>query len=244
MNPRVRAVMRKEFMEYRRNKLVVITMAILPVVFLVLPTVTSLAVPASASEQAVRGVVGNALLLLFLVPMILPTTVAAYSVVGEREQGTLEPVLTTPVTDSDLMLGKALAATVPAVLIGWTLFAVYAMLIRALAAQVVVDRIWQPSQFAGELLFAPVFALFAIWVGMAISVRSTDVRVAQQLSGLVILPVIGLSALISFNVVKPSIGLYAGIALVLAGIDAVGYRFTARLFDRERLLTRFGGSAT
>jgi ABC-type Na+ efflux pump permease subunit len=37
----------------------------------------------------------------------VPTFVAACAVVGERQQGTLEPVLTTPIRREELLLGKA-----------------------------------------------------------------------------------------------------------------------------------------
>ena len=52
---------------------------------------------ASTSSSTVRGVVGSVLLLMLIVPVILPAAISAYSVVGERDQGTLEPLLTTPV---------------------------------------------------------------------------------------------------------------------------------------------------
>lgn len=241
MNTRIRAVIRKEFREYRRNKLVVFTMAALPLVFLGLPIISVLAVPEAASEKAVDAVVGQALLFFLLVPLILPTTIAAYSVIGEREQGTLEPVLTTPATDGELLVGKALAATVPAVLLAWTLFGIFVTVVRVGATEAIVDKVWRPEQFASQILLAPALAAFAIWVGMAISVRSTDIRVAQQLSGLVTLPFVGGAALVSFGIVTPSVLTYVGVAAVMAAVDALGWRATARMFDRERLLTRYGG---
>jgi ABC-2 type transport system permease protein len=47
----------------------------------------------------------------------MPAVVASYSVVGERQQGRLEPVLTTPVRREEFMLGKALAALIPSLAI-------------------------------------------------------------------------------------------------------------------------------
>ena len=125
---RLRAVMVKEFREYRRNRMIVLTMALFPLLFLVLPLLASLTLPDTASAGLVKGVVGQAMLMLLAVPLLLPTTVAAYTVIGEREQGTLEPVLTTPVTDRELLLGKAMAATVPALVLSWILFGVYVAL--------------------------------------------------------------------------------------------------------------------
>jgi len=52
----------------------------------------------------------------------------------------------------------------------------------------VVSAVWQAPQFVAELLFAPLLAGWSTWVGVAISARSGDVRVAQQLSSLASLP--------------------------------------------------------
>jgi ABC-2 type transport system permease protein len=102
---RVLTVVRKEVREFRRNRFVIGTMAVLPLVFLITPMVTLFRIPASASGAAVRSAVGTLSLLMLIIPLVIPPVIAAYSVVGERDQGTLEPVLTAPVTASELLLG-------------------------------------------------------------------------------------------------------------------------------------------
>ena len=235
---RVRAVIRKEFREYRRNRMIVLTMGLFPLLFLVLPLIPSLTLPAGAAAGLVTGVVGQAMLMLLIVPMMIPSTIAAYSVIGEREQGTLEPVLCTPVTDRELLAGKALAATLPAVAMAWLLFGVYVVTVRAMAEAPVVDAVWRPGWFAAQLLLAPLLSGFAIVVGMAISARSSDIRVAQQLAGLVTLPVVGGLAAVSYGAVTPSVTFFAVTGTVITLVDALGWRGLTRLFDRERLLTR------
>ena len=242
MNPRVRAVFAKELREFRRNKFVVGTMVVLPVFFILLPITNILSLKAGTSEAAIRSVVGGAGLTFFLVPLILPTVIAGYAVVGEREQGTLEPVLTTPVRGGELLMGKALAAIVPTVTIAYSLYLFYVLVVRASAIQAVVDIVWQPSQVLAVVLFTPLLATFSIWVGLAISARSTDVRVAQQLASLAMLPMLGLTALFTFRVIKPSLGVAAIGAIVLVVFDAGAWRVVSAMFDRERMLTRYGRS--
>jgi ABC-type transport system involved in multi-copper enzyme maturation permease subunit len=70
------------------------------------------ALPASAASALQHG---GPLLYLLGIPALAPALLAAYSVVGERQQGTLEPVLTTPVRREEFLLGNALAALVPSV---------------------------------------------------------------------------------------------------------------------------------
>jgi len=87
---RVGAVMQKEAREFRRNRFVISTMAVLPIVFLITPLITLFRVPASAGGTEVERAVGVMSLLLLIVPIVIPPVIAAYSVVGERDQGTLD----------------------------------------------------------------------------------------------------------------------------------------------------------
>jgi ABC-type transport system involved in multi-copper enzyme maturation permease subunit len=240
MSSRIAAVVRKEFREYRRNRFIVVTMAAMPVVVLLILVGETFALPDRIPVAALRRPVGEALLFLQLIPVMLPTTIAAYAVIGEREQGTLETLLTTPVTDRELLAGKAIAAVIPAVGISWVLFAVYVGLAQLFAPAIVVERIWTADQAVAMALLTPALAAFAILVGILISLRSTDFRVAQQLAVLASLPVIGLVALVTFRVIRPNAWLYAAAAGLVALLAVACWRLATRLFNRERLLTRFG----
>jgi ABC-type Na+ efflux pump permease subunit len=234
---RVLTVVRKEVREFRRNRFVIGTMAVLPLVFLITPMVTLFRIPASASGAAVRSAVGTLSLLMLIIPLVIPPVIAAYSVVGERDQGTLEPVLTAPVTASELLLGKAVAAFVPSVGVAYAVYFIAAISIRLGAAHVVSAVVWHTPQLLAQILFTPLLALWAIWVGIGISTRASDVRVAQQLATLAGLPLLGFTSLISFQVITPSVPLAIGLALALLAADLVAWRVVSQLFDRERLVT-------
>jgi len=234
---RIGAVMRKEVREFRRNRFVVGTMAVTPIIFLITPLVTLFNVPASASGTQVRSAVGLLSLLMLIIPLVIPPVIAAYSVVGERLQGTLEPVLTTPVRPDELLLGKAGAAFVPSVLIAYGIYFVAAIAVRVGAAPVVSDVVWHTPQMLAQLLFTPLLAGFSIWVGIGISARASDVRVAQQLATLAGLPLLAFTSLISFQVIKPTVPIAIGLAVALFVLDVSAYRVVERMFDRERLIT-------
>jgi lambda repressor-like predicted transcriptional regulator len=68
-----------------------------------------LVAPAVAASSQLDARVGISLLYLVVIPAFVPSTLAAYSVVGEREQGTLAPVLITPIRREEFLVGKALA---------------------------------------------------------------------------------------------------------------------------------------
>jgi len=237
---RVRVVIRKEFREYRRNRFILVTMAALPVVLLALLAAETFAIPEGISEEELRRPVGTALLFLQLIPVMLPTTIAAYAVIGEREQRTLETVLTTPVTDPELLAGKAIAAALPAVLITWLLFGLYVGLAALFAPDIVVSQIWTREQAVAMALLAPALAGFSIVVGILISLRSSDFRVAQQLAVLAAAPVIAFVGLVTFGVFDSSVVLYAAASAVVLCVDVVLWNLGVRLFSRERLITARG----
>jgi ABC-2 type transport system permease protein len=83
----------------------------------------------------------------------------------------------------------------------------------------------------------PLIAGWSIWVGIAISSRTTDVRAAQQLSVFASLPPLAIVALMSLKVIRPSTGLALALAAVLLAVDALAWRAVATIFDRERLVT-------
>jgi len=234
---RIAGVMQKEMREYRRNRFVITTMAVMPLIFLVVPLLTLFKIPDSATESQIKAAVGVMSLLLLIVPIVIPPVIAAYSVVGERVQGTLEPVLTTPVRRDELLLGKAVAAFVPSVGIAYAIYIVVALSIRIGAAHAVSAVVWHPPQVLAQILFTPLLASWSIWVGIGISARASDVRVAQQLATLAGLPLLAVTALVSFQLVKTSVPLAVGLALTLLVVDVVAWRVVSRMFDRERLIT-------
>ena len=101
-------------------------------------------------------------------------------------------------------------------------------------ARRLLGHLWQAPQILVEVLFAPLLATWSVCVGLAISVRSTDVRVAQQLSTLASLPPLGLAILITFRVIAPTV--LSAVAIGLAFADRCRCWGAAMMLDRERLV--------
>jgi ABC-type Na+ efflux pump permease subunit len=234
---RVGAVIGKELSEFRRNRLIVTTTAVLPIIFLASPTASILSLKATVLSTSLSRRVDASLFLPLLIPVLVPAILSAYSVVGEREQGTLEPVLTTPISRVELLLGKAVAIFMPAVVLAYLMFGVFVAITQFAAAPPVATAVLHAPQLRAALVFIPLLAAWAIWVGLAISARVSDTRVAQQLSTVASLPPAALAALMSFQVISPTFGLAAALAGGLLAIDCVACLLVARLFDRERLVT-------
>jgi ABC-type transport system involved in multi-copper enzyme maturation permease subunit len=231
---RVGAILHKELRDYRRNRFVIGTMAAVPVLFITLPTIQLIAANATEKNLSVR--IGLSLLYMLVIPVTMPSVVCAYSVVGEREQGTLEPVLTTPIRREEFLIAKALAAFVPTLVIAYAVFGIFLAVAALFAHPVIVSAIYAGPHVLVQLLFTPLLAGWAIWVGIAVSTRSTDVRVAQQLSVLGSVPPLIIVALMSLNVITESIALAIGLATALLAFDLLAWRVVAGMFDRERLV--------
>jgi ABC-type Na+ efflux pump permease subunit len=231
---RVQAIYRKELREYRHNGYILGTMAAIPLGILVFPLILVLALPASAASTFQTG---DPLVILLGIPALVPSILAGYAVVGEREQGTLEPVLTMPIRREELVLAKALAALVPTLVVAYMVYALFLTATKLLAQPPVAAAVLQVPDVLVQVLFTPLLALFSIWVALAISTRLGDVRAAQQLAAITGLPALVVAYLTAFNVIPASLGLALGVAAALLILDGLGWRLVSALFDRERLIT-------
>ncbi|MFI5691537.1 ABC transporter permease [Kribbella sp. NPDC051586] len=234
VNPRlVRAIVTKELREFRRNRSMVVGMAIIPLIFSVQPLITVFALSSSASEPLRHE---HVLLYMLGIPALVPSLVASYSVVGERGQGTLEPLLTTPIRREELLLGKALATFVPAGIVAYAVFALFLICVELFAQPGVAAALIRPSDVVAQVVFTPLLAGWSIWVAIFISTRSNDIRVAQQLSTVASLPSVALAILIALNVIEVSLLTGVVAAVVLLALNRIGWRVASAVFDRERLI--------
>ncbi|TYB70960.1 ABC transporter permease subunit [Nonomuraea sp. PA05] len=231
---RVRAIVAKELREYGRNRAVVATAAILPLVFLIQPLVAVFALPVAAATALRQE---HTLLYLLGVPALVPSTLAAYAVVGERLQGTLEPVLATPIRRRELLLGKAVAAFIPSAAIAYGVFALFVAVVELFAHPAVAAAFVRGPELLAQVLFTPPLALWSVWVGIGVSARSRDPRSAGQLALLLSLPPVAVTSLVAFDVIPAVLPTALVLGAVLLLLDVLGWRAASALVDRERLVT-------
>src|SRR5260221_923865 len=87
------------------------------------------------------------------------------------------------------------------------------------------------------IVFTPLLAAWSIWVGIGISARSNDIRVAQELGMLASLPTVAVTSLLAFNVIHATLGLALSDAAALLLLNGLDWRITSATFDRERLIS-------
>jgi ABC-type Na+ efflux pump permease subunit len=121
-------------------------------------------------------------------------------------------VLVTPIHGEEFLLGKALGVRVPTLAIAYAMFGIFLASAALFAHPVVASAVFERSHLLVQLLFTPLLAGWSIWVGIAITARSSDVRVAQQLAVVATFPPLALVALMSLDVITPTLALALGLA--------------------------------
>lgn len=174
-----------------------------------------------------------------ILPIMTSSVIAADSFAGEKERKTLEALLYTPTTDTELMLAKLLGAWIPGILAAW---------ISALLYWIVVDIAAWPL-YGGPILPDATWIILALWVAPAasamglgatviVSSRAKTFQDAYQISGLVVLPVVILMLGQSFGVLFLSASFSLLVGFVFYVVAAVLFVVGARTLRRSELLAR------
>ncbi len=171
--------------------------------------------------------------MLLLLPLMFSSIAGADSFVGERERKTLEALLYTPASDGELFLGKVIASVVPALLLTWASFVVYAVVVNV-AGWHIMQRVWFPTAEWWPLMLwvAPAIATLGMAAAVLISSRVNTFMEAYQLTGSLVVIVLALviaqvTGVLSLNV---PVTLLVGVAFW--AVDAVLVWLSVRLFSR------------
>lgn len=172
---------------------------------------------------------------------IIPTSIASYSIVGEKVEKCLEPLLATPTTDGEILLGKGISAFLPpiaAILGGSAVF----MVLMDLVTQGTLGYNFFPNWNAGIVLFlmVPLAAIMSVEWNVIVSSRVSDVRVAMQLGALLALPFGGIYVSGELNLIPlGDTNNLLVIAGILSVIDVLLLYVARATFRREEILTKW-----
>ena len=258
---KIRTIVAKEWSEVFRNRLVLFTVIFMPLLFVALPLISLATMAGLGSdslntggdlgfgEMACTGLTDGECaqvymldiftLLFMILPISIPVTIAAYSIVGEKTNHSLEPLLATPITTGELLSGKALAAAIPAIVATWLSFLLYLIGVRILTNSAVFAHVLDPLWLTAVFVVGPLLTILAVCTAIIVSSRVTDPRVAEQLSAVVILPII-------LVLVGQSMGLFILdrqiiilAVIVVAIADVALVLIAVKTFQRETILTKW-----
>ncbi|HET7494756.1 MAG TPA: ABC transporter permease [Candidatus Limnocylindrales bacterium] len=258
----VLTILRRETTEIVRNRLLLVTILIPPILLTVVPLVVGGAVGggeralppelmrailaqkpewASFTPRELTGAftVQQFLAFFLLMPAYIPLSIATFSIIGEKQARSLEPVLAAPIKTAELLAGKAIAALVPGVLTGWVTYVVFVLLASLVYGARLLGVVTDASWLAGVFLLGPAVGLSSVVAGVIVSSRVNDPRVAQQIGGVIIVPVIAIVLVQATGTVLVGASGYMVLAAIVLLVSLVGLRIGVRLFDREAILTRW-----
>lgn len=244
---RIWVLVGKEWLDAFKHRTVLLLALLLPVLLIALPLLLLANVrylPAGSvslgdSEFFQATLANQFMLLLLAVALPLPAVIATHSIAGEKRGRTFEPLLATPISLSELIAGKVLAAVLPGILSVWISFLIYWLLASLLIlSDAVYSAIFNVSWLLIVLLVAPLLTLLSVCLGLLVSWRSPDSRAARQLSLLVALPVALLFVVQALGVSVVNLLVMLGLALVVGALDFWLLLLTGRLFQRETMLAR------
>jgi len=171
--------------------------------------------------------------MLLLLPLMFSSIAGADSFVGERERKTLEALLYTPASDGELFLGKVIASVVPALLLTWLSFVVYAIVVNV-AGWYIMQRVWFPTAAWWPLMLwvAPAIATLGMAAAVLISSRVSTFMEAYQLTGTLVIVVLALVIAQATGVLSLSVLVTLLVGAALWAVDAVLVWLSVRLFSR------------
>jgi len=191
--------------------------------------------------EDLKGIMFNVLLiLLIMIPVTIPTVTASYSFVGEKVNKSLEPLLATPITDVELLTGKSISIFAISMAATWLSFGIAAAVVDMLAGPVLgYYPLPSPYWIVGMILLAPGMCLMSILANVLISSKVNDVRVSQQIGGVLIMPVLlffifSLTGILSTGLL-PMFLFSAGVFALDGGIVWL----SLKVFRREEILVRW-----
>jgi ABC-2 type transport system permease protein len=235
----------KDFATFTKKKNIVYSVFILPLIL-------SVAFPAIIwyTQNNGKGNVSPAELTVLLPAFtffylilggFIPTTIASYSLVGEKLEKSLEPLLATPTTDGEILLGKGIAAFIPpmAAILVSSLFYMGLMDVYTHSA---LGYYFFPNWTSDALLYlgVPLAVVMSVEWNVFVSSRVSDIRISQQLGALVILPFAGLYVGGEVGVIPLgdlSSLLYIAAALVI--VDLLLLYLVRETFQRDAILTKW-----
>jgi ABC-2 type transport system permease protein len=176
---------------------------------------------------------------LLLIPTMIAISFATFSIIDEKQSRSLEPLLATPVKTWEVLLGKALAGAIPAVLVTWVCAGVFFLGVALMGWGGLIKLVLTPSWYITFFLLTPAVAVLSFLLGVVGSSRAKDAKNAQNMIILIVLPVLALIALQVTGVVWFTPFMTLWLTIAIAVFDYLFLRLAVGLFQRESIVIKW-----
>ena len=178
--------------------------------------------------------------IFLVIPIMASSIIASDSFAGEKERKTMEALLATPLSDGEMLLGKMCVSLVPAVVVTVAAFLVYSTIMDYSTIDLFSGKLLFPNSTCLTLIFilSPAIAFADVALTVLISTRAKGVKEAQQISALLLVPLIG----IVIGQVSGAMLLDPWLVLLMAAflvvLDVVMFLASIKTFGRDHMLAR------
>lgn len=236
-------VARKELLYIRKNRRLVVLNALVPLFLsLLLPFVIYYELNLkNMPVQEVITLMGSFGFYFVILAALLPIYSSVSSIVLEKQEKSLEPVLATPTSDSEILMGKNIAAFLPTLMFLYLAVVIMMILMDLITAGKIGYLFYPNWTVAAVLLLAVPFAcVFSTAVGIFTSSRATNIQSAQTYAVVPLMPLVVVYLLGELGII--SLNSLNNILLVAAGLflaDILVIKLSISTFSREEILTRW-----
>lgn len=228
-------VTRREVRDSFRDWRIIIPIVVLTLVFPGLATLTA-EVLFNFTRQFGAELVGDRLVPFMLLivgffPMSFSLVIALETFVGEKERKSLEPLLATPLTNTQLYVGKVLAAIIPPMATSYL-----GILVYLIGLAIFVDWFIPLAVMVQIISLSTIQGVIMVASAVIVSSQTTSVRAANLLASFIIVPT---AMLLQFESIVLFWGNYSGLwwlVLALLVTAAILVRMGIQIFNREELL--------
>lgn len=192
-----------------------------------------------SDEQMILGLMFNKIMPIFflMIPIMASSVMAASSFVGEKEKRTLETLLYSPLSLTQLFQSKILASFSVSMMVSLisfsAMFVVMEIEVLLLTGSAIMP---DPSWLIVLLLVAPSISLVAISITVRGSAKAQTMEEAQQRAVFLIFPIIALVIGQFMGILMVSAWVLLGLGVILALIAAVLMKGSVRKLTYETLL--------
>ena len=263
---RVKALVRKDIGEVFSSKMTLVPLVVVPLVLCVLlPAGLMLAgflldvaliqgvqflekvIPLYPIPDALENITHQMLFIFFnytfvpffmIIPLMISSLIAANSVVGEKERGTLETLLYTPISNRELVFAKLLGSFLPAFVVSAAAFLLYLLIGNAVSLSMVgFFMIRSPIWISAILLLSPATSMLGLSLTLLVSMKAKTYIEAQQTSGVIVLPFIVLVIIQMTGLLVFSSIYVIAFSAILFIVSYVIFGKVGPKFNRESILS-------
>lgn len=239
-------IAKKDLAILRRRRALIVAIVALPLALgIALPVLTdyiiiSKHVPAS-QLFFVTELLASFAFFFMIISAVLPLYISSYSIVGEKIEKSLEPLLATPTTDGEILMGKYIGVFLPIILsiyLGATVF----MVLTDLLTFNKLGYLFYPNWTFGivMLIGVPLASIYGISFGVFVSAKVSSAQTSYQIGAVSLIPfyvlyVMGEIDLVSLTSTTNLLIISAG--LLIATI--LLYFVSKTTFNRKKILTEW-----